>query len=253
MTNDTILEKIKAENLKPISRYVFLFRKIIIWFLLAISTMFGAYAFAFFFLKTLYIDFDNWHYFANSYDRFLMQNIPVIWVVLFAASLCMMFFLFKRTNKGYKYSILFVGFLSIALSFILGLALAKVLSQRGILIERFERERVMDWTNPKAGRLSGAVLLKDEDFIVLRDIQDDIWNVDTSHILDNSKDALDNNDFVSIVGRYDYENNFTACQIIPLRMDRMRFTPDPKIRSGMRLDEKNVFANDICDFVINAN
>jgi hypothetical protein len=253
MTHDPILEKIKAENVKPISRYVFLFRKIIIWFLLAISTMFGAYAFAFFFLKTLYIDFDNWHYFANSYDRFLMQNIPVIWVMLFAVSLCMMFFLFKRTNRGYKYSIVFVGFLSIALSFILGLALAKVLSQRGILIEQFERERVMDWTNPKAGRLSGAVLFVDDEYMMLRDIQDDIWNVDTSHILDNSKDALENNDFVSIIGRYDYENNFTACQIIPLHMDRMRFRPDPKNRPGMRQEGGNTLASDICDFVINAN
>jgi hypothetical protein len=165
----------------------------------------------------------------------------------------MMFFLFKKTNRGYKHSIVFVGFLSIAVSFILGLALAKILSQRGILIEQFERERVMDWTNPKAGRLSGAVLLKDEDFIVLRDIQDDIWNVDTSHILDNSKDALENNEFVSIIGRYDYENNFTACQIIPLRMDRMRFRPDPKNRPGMMQEEVNTFASDICDFVINAN
>lgn len=253
MTNDTILEKIKAENLKPISRYVFLFRKIIIWFLLAISTMFGAYAFAFFFLKTLYIDFDNWHYFANSYDRFLIQNIPVIWVILFVASLVMMFSLFKKTGKGYKYSILFVGFLSLAVSFVLGLALAKVLSQKGVLIEQFEQERLINWTNPKAGRLSGAVLLKDEDFIVLRDIQDDIWNVDTSHILDNSKDALENNEFVSIIGRYDYENNFTACQIIPLRMDRMKFKPDPKNRAGMMQEEVNTLASDICDFVINAN
>ncbi|MBC7981865.1 hypothetical protein H7X65_02200 [Candidatus Parcubacteria bacterium] len=251
MHSEQILQKIKNENLRPISRSVFLFRKVSIWFLLAISTIFGAYAFAFFFLKTLYIDYDNWHYFASSYNRFLIENIPLIWVVLFILSLLLIFYLFKKTNKGYKYSIVFIGAGSLIISFSLGVVLSKILAQKGYFIEEFENERVMNWTDPESGRLSGEVLFSDDQYILLRDIKDDVWNVNTIYLLDNSKEVLQNNQLVSVIGRYDYENNFTACQIIPLNIDKMRFKPNPKNRPGAHLNQDNSFVNDICDLVIN--
>ncbi|MBC7981580.1 hypothetical protein H7X65_00720 [Candidatus Parcubacteria bacterium] len=237
--------------MKPISRGVFLFRKVSIWFLLAISTIFGAYAFAFFFLKTLYIDYDNWHYFASSYNRFLIQNIPLIWMVLFMVSLALVFYLFKKTNKGYKYSIVFIGAGSLIISFSLGVALSKILAQRGYFIEEFENERVMNWTSPESGRLSGEVLFTDGEYILLRDIKDDVWNVNTMYLLDNSKEVLQNNQLISVIGKYDYENNFTACQIIPLNIDRMRFKPNPDNGPMMHPGQRNIFVDDICDVVIN--
>ena len=83
MDNNQIIQKIKQENLKPISKNIFLLKRIIVWFLLFISTVFGAYSFAFFFLKTLFIDFDHWYFLSDSYDKFLMENIPIFWVILF--------------------------------------------------------------------------------------------------------------------------------------------------------------------------
>ena len=125
MNNNQIIQKIKEGNVKPISRNIFLLRKISIWFLLAISTIFGAYAFAFFFLKTMYIDFDNWNYFASSYNQFLIDNIPIIWVILFIISLLLVFYLFKKTNKGYKHSIVFVAVVSLITSFSLAFCCRK--------------------------------------------------------------------------------------------------------------------------------
>ena len=251
MYNDQILQKIKNQNVKPISRNIFILRKVCIWFLLAISTVFGTYAFAFFFLKTLYIDYDNWHYFASSYNRFLIANIPLIWVVLFIVSLLLVYYLFKKTNKGYKYSIVFIGAGSLILSFTLGVILAKILVQREYFIDKFENERVMSWTDPESGRLSGEILFTDKEYVLLRDIKDDVWNVSTIYLLENSKEVLQNTKLVSIVGKYDYENNFTACQIIPLNIDKMRFKPNRNNRPEVHTSEQNSFVDDICDFVIN--
>jgi hypothetical protein len=250
MNNDQIIQKIKTENLKPISKYIFLLRRTSIWFLLALSTIFGAYAFAFFFLKTLYIDFENWNYTANSYNTFLMENIPIIWILLFIVSLILMFYLFKRTNRGYKYSIIFIGSVSLGVSFLLGIILSKTF-YGNILIERFENERAMDWTNPKSGRLSGEVLFIDNDYILIRDIQDDVWNVDTSYLLDNSVNVLENYQMISIIGRYDYENNFIACQIMPFVMNKERFRPNPLFKNINRINRDNDMVNGICKFVIN--
>jgi hypothetical protein len=250
MNNDQIIQKIKTENLKPISKGVFLFRKISIWFLLAISTIFGAYAFAFFFLKTLYIDFDNWEYFASSYNMFLIDNIPYIWATLFVLSLLLIFYLFKKTNKGYKYSVVFIGAGSVFISFSLGIGLSKVLAQQGYFMERFENEKLINWTNPEAGRLSGEVLFIQDKYILLRDIKDEVWNVDISYVLDNSIEIMETNRLVSVIGKYDYENNFTACQIIPLNIDNVRFKPNPKHKTPKYSHTESVLVKDICDFVI---
>lgn len=251
MNNNQIIQKIKSENLKPISKTFFLFRKISIWFLLVISTIFGAYAFAFFFLKTLYIDFTNWQYFASSYDVFLINNIPYIWASLFIISLLLIFYLFKKTNKGYKYSIVYIGVGSLFISFSLGLVLSKVFAQQNYFSERFENEIVSDWTNPEAGRLSGEILFIDNNYILIRDIRDDVWNIDISYILESSRDNIYRHKLISVIGKYDYENNFTACQIIPLNLDNKRFKPDPKHKRVINNKKESLYIKDICDFVIN--
>lgn len=250
MDNNQIIQKIKEENLKPISKNIFLLKKIVVWFLLFIATVFGAYSFAFFFLKTLFIDFDHWYFLSNSYDRFLIENIPIVWITLFTLSILSIYLLFKNTNKGYKYSILLIASLSLIVSFILGMGLSKVLAQKGILIERFERERVMQWTNPDAGRISGEVLFVDNDYILVRDINDDLWNVSTQYLLDDSRDVLKNDQLVSIIGKLDYDNNFTACQIMPFDMDKYKFRPSPGQKMNRQIQE-NQTTKDICNFVIN--
>ncbi len=251
MDNDQIIQKIKNENLKPINRNVFVLRKSVVWLLLLLTTIFGAYAFAIFFLRTLYIDFDNWHYFSNTYNGFLWDNIPMIWILFFVFSLFLMFYLFKQTNKGYKYSIIFIGAASLIVSFLLGAVLAKALAYQGAILDQFERERFINWTSPEEGRLSGEVLFSNQEYILLRDIKDDVWNVNTTYILDNSREVLENNQVISIVGKYDYANNFTACQIMPLNIDKTHFKPNPINRLKMKIKTGNTFAKDICDFVIN--
>lgn len=251
MHNDQIIQKIKNENLKPISKNVFLLRKVSIWFLFVITTIFGAYAFAFFFLKTLSIEFDNWNYLNNSYNWFLIENIPIIWIILFIFSLLLMFYLFKKTNKGYRYSIVYIGAGSLIISFLLGVVLAKTLAYKGLLIDRFENEKIMNWTNPESGRLSGEVLFVNNEYALIRDITDEVWNVDISYILDNSKQVLRDYQVVSVVGKYDYENNFTACQVIPLNVYKISFKPNPDNRFNRAKNKENRFVKDICDFVIN--
>lgn len=181
---------------------------------------------------------------------FLIENIPIIWVLLFGISLLLMFYLFKKTDRGYKHSVLFIGSISLAISFLLGIILSKTF-YGNILIERFENERAVDWTNPKSGRLSGEVLFVDDKYVLIRDIQDDVWNVDITYILDNSRYVLSNSQIISIIGRYDYENNFTACQIMPFNMDRNRFKPNPSNKNINKINRNNILVKDVCDFVIN--
>ena len=127
-----------------------------------------------------------------------------------------MFLLFKNTHKGYRYSIFFITSMSLIVSFILGIGLAKVLAYKGDIINDFERDRIDRWTNPESGRLSGEVIYIDNDYILLRDIKNDVWNVYINYVPENSRQTLDNNTLISIIGRYDGDLNFTACQIMPL-------------------------------------
>jgi hypothetical protein len=253
MNNDQIIQKIKTENVQPISKNVFLVRKITVWLMFAVSTIFGAYAFAFFFLKTLYVDFDDWYYFSNTYNGFLFKNIPILWLMLFVLSILAMFLIFKKTGKGYRYSILFLAAISLVISFSLGLILSKVLAYKDFFTDRFENERFMDWTNPKSGRLSGEVLYINDQYIILRDIKDNIWNVDVRYLIEDSKQTLEQGQIVSIVGHYDFEGNFTACQVMPFHMNHMRFKPSHDIVFDQTQEESNDSVRDICNFVMNSS
>ncbi len=252
MNNDQIIQKIKEENLKPISKSIFILRKVVVWFLLIMATLFGAYTFAFLFLKLLYIDFDNWFYLADSYDHFLIENLPLIWIILFVFSITSIFILFKKTGRGYKHSILMIALTSILISFILGIFLSKVLISRNLLIERFEQERMMKWTNPNEGRISGEMIFMDNDYMLIRDIRDDLWNVDIQYILDDSRQVIENDQLISIIGRPGEGNNFVACQILPLDMNKDHFRPNSKGFSYKNIDNfiENKINKDICDFVI---
>lgn len=252
MNNHEIIEKIKKEHIKPTSRLIFMFKKSLMWFLLIITTVFGAYSFAFFFLKTLYIDFVNWKYIFDSYDSFLLANIPFIWIFLCLLSLYTVSVLFSKTEKGYKYPIYYVASLSIIISFVLGLGLAKFFAYKGILIERFEEEKVMHWFMPDSGFLSGEIIFKNDDYILIRDIHNDVWNVNMEYVLDNSKLIAEQYPLITIIGKYDYAYNFTACQIIPLDMPHKRFKPRPdkEFRPAKNID-RSMISSEICDFVIN--
>lgn len=164
-----------------------------------------------------------------------------------------MFYLVKKINKGYKYSIIYLSAVSLTISFLLGGILAKTLAYRGLLIDRFENENVLNWTNPESGRLSGEVLFTDKNYVLIRDIKDNVWNVDIGYVLDNSKQVLRDNQVVSIIGKYDYKNNFTACQIMPLNIDKLRFKPNPGNKSNRNINSDNYFVKEICDFVIKSN
>ncbi len=250
MHNDKIIQKIKEENLKPISKNTFLFKKIFIWIILFATTLFGAYSFALFFLKTLFVDFDKWYFLSNSYDRFLIENIPIIWVILFIISIILIYSLFKKTNRGYRYTFFSILFLSLLISFILGLSMSKFLARDVILIERLEVERAMRWMNPYAGRILGEVLFMGDDYVLVRDIRGDFWNINIQFLLEESIDTLNNDQVISIVGILGEGNNFTACQVMPFDFDKSKFKPIPGYKIN-NLVQENQITRDICDFVIN--
>ncbi len=256
MNNDKIIQKIKEENIKPISKSIFLFKKIIIWSLIFITTIFGIYTFALFFLKILFIDFDKWYFLSDTYDDFIIDNIPFIWLSLFCISIFTIFFLIRKTNKGYKYSILLISTSSLIISIILGLSLSKILAKQNIIMQKLHDEKMIKWTNPEGGRIMGEVLYKDlqKQYLLIRDINDSVWNVDISYILDDSEYLIDNNQVVSIIGRFDYDGNFTACQILSMDIPKDRFNPNPQNIDKVFLQKKhgkNRLTQEICDFVIN--
>ena len=173
MNNDKIIQKIKEDNIKPISKSVFMFKRILIWSLLFMTTLFGIYTFALFFLKILFVDFDKWYFLSDTYDDFIIDNIPFIWLSLFCISLFTVFFLIRKTDKGYRYSLLLIFTSSLFVSMLLGLSLSKILARQNIFIQKLHDEKMMKWTNPEDGRIIGEVLYKDSQkkYLLIRDIK----------------------------------------------------------------------------------
>ncbi len=260
MNKDQIIQKIKQENIKPKPKYFFIFKKVLTWILLTITTIFGSYAFAFLFLKLFFIDFKYWYFFSDSYDKFIFYNLPLIWIALFIISLYLISYLFTKTSHGYRYSLFVIGIISIFVSMLLGIFLAKYIANTDSMMHNLERERIERWHKPRSGLLLGEIILKEDKYLLLQDTHNKLWNIDIENILDDSKQVLEHDQPVSVIGMYKNDQYFTACQILPFNTDEddiLGFEYDFIEYSPVKpdIDIMNQYNSrvikDICDFVIN--
>lgn len=260
MNTEKIIQKIKENNLKPKSKYLFMLKKILTWILLITTTVFGSYAFAFLFLKLFFIDFQYWYLFSDSYDKFIFYNLPLIWIALFIISLYLISYLFTKTSHGYRYSLFVIGVISIFISMFLGVFLAKYIANTDSLIHNLEKERKERWYKPRSGLLLGEIILKEDKYLLLQDTHNKLWNINIENILNDSKQVLVHDQPISVIGMYQDDKYFTACQILPFNTDEDNIFDiddsfvenDTEIAGIDTINQYNSrVIKEICDFVIN--
>lgn len=252
MNQDKIMQQIKENNIKPISRGYFIFVRVLVYILFVIVTVLGALFFATAFFKTLFLDFTNWSYVDSSLPAYIVNALPFAWFVLFVLFIFLIPFILRKTQTGYRYSRVLVIVLSLLGSIILGLVFVRIFFTNNELGQSFARDYVMEWSVPNSGRLAGEVVFKDsqKEFVVLRSFDNNYWDINTNSLLPASQEILNQNKYIRIVGALKDEDSFIACQILPLDIDPTSYdlTID-KIESGGSVDTPKTI-EDICSFVL---
>ncbi len=222
MNSEDILEKIRKENMQPLSKKTFIFRRVFIWVLGIATTLFGAFTFAKIIASLSTTDWVYWDYTFTSFGSFAFSMLPIFWISLLLVFVILMPYLVHMTDGGYKYRTTVVVLISIIISFMLGIILLRVGATTGdgyIFTDASVQAEVRRWSLPGEGRLSGFVESYGESTLILRDFGGDLYAVDVTHVLPLSRQVLASNDIVRIIGIQTDDNLFVACQVIPFNID----------------------------------
>ncbi len=254
MDTDTILNTIKSSGVKPISKKYFIFKRYLVIALGITVTIMGAFVFAKIVASMLLASWEYWDYIFGSFGYFFYFSVPLLWVSLLIVFTVLMPFIIEQTKQGYKYKKLIIVMLSIISSIVLGIIILKIGSFNGMnnyFIRDAVRRESMLWTDSPSGRISGEVVTLGKDSLILEDARSKVWAVDISNILPASREVLNNNENIRIIGKELDENTFVACQIMPFpEIGHESIMPAPGEFARFEFKNKSNLADDLCSVVI---
>lgn len=218
MNPEDILQTIRKNEIKPISKNIFIIKRVTSWAIALIATLAGAFAIAKIITSIILASWEYWDYSFDTIGSFIFSTLPILWIIFLVTFIFCMPYIVHKTKNGYKYKGAIIVLSSIVISFILAIFILKVGSYtntNGIFINPLISSEIRTWSNPNGGRLSGYVDVHTNSTMIIRDFSGVIWIVDISNLLPGSKDVIVDNGVVRIVGLKTDDNVFLACQVLP--------------------------------------
>ncbi|MBD3244936.1 MAG: hypothetical protein GF335_03005 [Candidatus Moranbacteria bacterium] len=181
-----IISQIKKENIKPHSKWKFTAINYLVWFAVVFMVLFGAFAFTLIITALWDIDWYFYKHPAVSRIKFFLIIIPYLWVVAFILFSFLGYYIFRKTQKGYRYNF-FIVCLAVIFSSIffgvvfykmgLGATLEQRLASKMPIIKKIHPNREQRWMNPQIGLLAGRIELVSKDHLILIDFNSKEWKV----------------------------------------------------------------------------
>jgi hypothetical protein len=181
-----ILDKIKEEGIKPISKKVFDLQKFLFWFLVSLSIAIGSVSFS---VVLLLLINNEWVLFNKLGLIYIFESLPYFWLICLLLFAALGKYYYRKTLLGHRRNIMMVVGLYAIITMLFGSIIYAV--GIGNIIERslynnvsiyrgvtFDREKL--WNLNDDGLLSGIVTNFDNNILKLRDSNGLIWNIDIS-------------------------------------------------------------------------
>lgn len=229
---EKILKKIKKEKILVKPRWEVILKRGLVWSALGTAVLLLALAISMIIFQ-LEEEFE-WELLPRFFEvrpPLFLQILPYFWLFIAALLFTFVYFDFRKTKTGYRYSTTIIMISSLLLSLALGLTIFKLKTPHRL--EPFFRERMPFyesvrpsmgrlWMNPEDGLLGGIVMseLKDKRF-ELEDLRGDDWEV----VLIEPKPVfgllVEPGNSVKITGKILKRNEFEAEKISPWKLPEM--------------------------------
>lgn len=250
MDPNVIMNTIKEGGIRPISKKYFILKRYLVIGLGALVTIMGAIVFAKIVASLLAMPWESWDYVWASRSSFLYTTLPILWIGLLIVFITLIPFIIEKTKQGYKYKKIILVLFSIISSIVLGIIFLSVGSISGtnkFLVGDVVRREASVWTSPESGRISGRIVTRSTDSVILEDLRSRIWAVDITNILAGSRATLDSNENVRIIGIEVDENTFVACQVMAFpEIDKHFLGSKNTIKIRPSLKHKSELVDDLC-------
>lgn len=215
LINKTI-GKLKLSKISPKPKWRHWFSKYALWFVFGAVVLLCALALGAFSDVLAQIDWDV---------RGAFRLMPFFWIPVLGGLALGAYWSLRETERGYRYTawriIVFVALFLAATSFLvwfggggrrLNQNMAGVFPGYG----RFANARQVQWSQPENGLLSGTIIEKQSDFLMLKDFSNKQWKiiVDSNTIVFPAA-FLEKDSQIKIIGKDKSADEFYAQQIRP--------------------------------------
>ena len=119
----SIIGKIKKKQIKPTPKWVFLFKRSVVWSLFGLSVLFGSMAISIILFEMRDMDYAVYKEMGSSLTGFVLLALPYFWLVLLAGFLALACYHFRHTKSGYHHNMFAIVVLSLVISIIFGTGL----------------------------------------------------------------------------------------------------------------------------------
>jgi hypothetical protein len=219
---EDLLQQIEEKNIKPKPRWQFLLKNYVVWTAGGLSLFFGAISLSLIFYM---FNLDSYERLVGGIWEKILIIAPIFWIICSAIFVFIIFYNFKHTKKGYRYSLGMVLPAIILASAVLGgifyalgvgKAVDKILGNGAPFYDRIMNPHIDFWSQPKEGRLTGVITSQasDNEYILIdRDRRE--WKV----LIDNAQQSQDAQLEVGkparLLGKMSGSDQFEVSQILP--------------------------------------
>ncbi len=214
-----VLQKIKKENIKPISREIFNIKKVLFWAAVALSLIIGAFTFALILSGFFNNDWDLYDKFGVN---FIFKTLPYFWVISFIIFIILGDFYYRKTLLGYRHTTLVIvgvyllsGIIFGSIFYVFGISewMERSLVEVSPVYRNIVLNRHEFWTHPEDGLLSGKIIKIEENGIQIIDSLGGVWLIDTSTSTNRGKIKIIKGERIKVLGDIMDGNNFVADEI----------------------------------------
>ncbi len=225
LVKDTI-GKIKKEHIVPESKWKFLIRKHGMWTMFGLIVVFGAISFSVAYHVLAGLDWDLYRFMHQNAFAYSLSILPYFWVILIVIFLAGAFLDIRKTETGYRFSLLKMSLMVIGGVFVLGLLMSLVgLGKRVHLAmnksvpyygQHMMVTKETQWNNPAEGFLAGTIISISGNELALKDLQTKRWNVELDEkTLIRPRAEMSAGQMIKVVGTMTGGNDFKAKEIRP--------------------------------------
>ncbi len=220
-----VWQKIADKHLKPLPRWRFLAKELVLWGLFFVFLLVASIFFAFILLEFLNADWDLYPQLTGSLVDYITMIFPYFWLICLSVVVVFAYYNFSLTRRGYKYGLLWIFLGTICLSGVLGAVMyftnlgqwLDSVSQTYLPGHRLMVSRQPElWNRPEEGILGGQIIvLALPRFIEIRSFDNHDWLIILPTI--DARMPLRPGKFVKILGEVVGPDTFEAKEIRPWR------------------------------------
>jgi len=202
-----IIKEIESKQVKPLSRWVFLLKKIIVWVLIISFLVLAGLSLAILALIIRYGDWDIYQFLNFSPAAFFLRAFPYVWLLGVIAFLLAAFYRIRRADGAYSYPLIYHGLVGFAVIILLaGIFYFSGLAQKAETwlaeskVYRQANYLRASWSNPEMGLLAGTLKMKGED-LVLVDFNNQAWGLMVPALYFPGQELLIEDKKIKLIGR----------------------------------------------------